>query len=216
MNSPIITVNPITPATIDRSKYSKNDIRWYIMTTEEAKATLYPFTQNGVLKGEVKLGGNSHEARMASCHSTKDMTAHQSAILYVDESPADVFVVNLTLSGTRGRAKVKVKDRMFAAFYPKAAIEEGVRKFGPAFTNHTNCVTFHSVTAMNMTATFGLPLCMVECPFTMTDLPRDDKRPQAPYAKAWETWISSTFHAHNVANLYHSKYDFRIVFVEHD
>lgn len=198
------------------TNYPVTDIRSRIMTMEDAKIVLFPYSHEGVVKAEDKLGGNSHEARMASTHATKDSTPVESALMYIAESPADVFAVNLTIPGTRGRAKVKVADRMFVAFYTTDAIERGVRKFGKALTVHTNCVTFHSVTAMNMTQTFGLPLCMVECPFTMTDLPRDDTRPQAPYAKAWETWISSTFHAHNVANLRNSKYDMRIVFVEHD
>lgn len=168
----------------------------------------------GVVKVEDKLGGARHEARLSSPKATKTTTPLDSAIQYVLDSPATVFAVNVTIMGTRGRAKFPKPDRMFIAFYTKDAILRGVRDFGPALTIHTNCVTFHKVGVMDMASTFGLPICAVECGFGLKDVQADRSRPTAPYAKWWETYISATFHGHNVANLHNSKYDMRIILVE--
>ena len=184
-----------------------------IMSVEDAKAVLAMFANpDGVVKVEDKLGGASHEARLVS-KILKNGTPHESAIQYIKDSPADVFVINVTIKGTRGRAKNPVPDRMFAAFYLKSAILEGATKFGPTFTVHTNCVTFHRMGEREVGQTFGLPLCAIECPFTLKDIQGDYSRPQAPYAKFWENFISQTFHGHNVANLLNSKYDMQLVFI---
>ena len=188
-----------------------------VVSVEEAIAILSLLADaEGIVKVEDKLGGPSHEARLASTKATKDTTPIQSAIQYIIDSPADVFAVNVTIAGTRGRAKHPMPDRMFTAFYTKAAVLAGARAFGPTFTVHTNCVTFHRVGAREMTQTLGLPLCAVECPFALKDIPADYSRPNTPYAKYWETYISTTFHGHNVANLQNSRYDMRLVFVSND
>lgn len=188
-----------------------------IVSVEEAIAILSLFADaEGVVKVEDKLGGPTHEARLAAAKVSEDTTPKQSAIQYIMDSPADVFAVNVTTTGTRGRAKYPQPDRMYSAFYPKAAILAGAKAFGPTFTIHTNCVTFHRVGAREMTQTFGLPLCAVECPFALKDVPADNSRPTAPYAKAWENYLSTTFHAHNVANLNGSRYDMRLKFVNND
>lgn len=187
-------------------------LRDFVMTPEKALATLSLLAPTGVLKVEDKLGGNRHEARLVS-KAAKDTTPLESAIKYIIDSPAQVFAVNVTTQGTRGRSKVNVPDKMFVAFYTKAQILKGVKDFGPTFTIHTNCVTFHSVTELSHAKTFGMPLCAVECPFALKDVPRDDTRPQAPYAKAWETFLSTLFHGHNVANLNNSRYDMRLEFI---
>lgn len=188
-----------------------------VMSIEAALAVLALFMdENGVVEVEDKLGGSGHEARLVSTKATIGMTALESAIKYVLNSPAKVFAVNVTKTGTRGRAKHPVADKMFCAFYSKAQILAGLEKLGPAFTVHTNCVTFHKVGIMPMTSTFGLPLCAVECPFGLKDIPADSnpRRAATPYAAFWERWISSTFHGHNVANLNNSRYDMRLVFVD--
>ena len=171
--------------------------------------------ENGVVKVEDKLGGHRHQARLVYSKATKDMTPKQSALQYVTNSPASVFAVNVTIKGTRGRAKHPVPDRMFIAFYLKAAILDGVEKDGPALGIHTNCTTFQRVGELEMGKTFGLPLCAVECDFALKDIPADTNpsRAATPYAAFWEKYISTKFHGHNVANLNNSRYDMRLVFV---
>ena len=190
-----------------------------IMSVADALRVLALFADaEGVVKVEDKLGGAGHEARLAAAKVPKDTTPIDSAVQYVMDSPAAVFAVNVTIMGTRGRAKYPVPDRMVVACYPKAAVLAGVQDFGPTFGIHTNCVTFHRVGAREATQTFGLPLCAVECPFALKDIPADPnpKRAATPYAAFWEKHISTTFHGHNVANLNNSRYDMRLEFVNND
>lgn len=192
------------------------DFRSLIMSVEDAMKVLAMFADaNGVVKVEDKLGGASHQARLVSTKATKNTTPKESALQYVNDSPASVFAVNVTIKGTRGRAKHPVPDRMFIAFYTKAAILKGVDKDGPALGIHTNCTTFQRVGELEMGKTFGLPLCAVECDFALKDIPADPnpKRSATPYAAFWEKYISTKFHGHNVANLNNSRYDMRLVFV---
>ena len=188
-----------------------------VVTPDHAVTLLRSYTDNdGILRGEDKLGGHRHMARLTVAKAKDDMTAYESAIQYVLDSPASVFVVNVVKTGTRGRAKTPIPDRMFAAFYTKEAILRGVKERGIALAIHTNCVCFARVGIREMTQTFGLPICAIECPFALKDIPAspNPKRSATPYAAYWETFLSSTLHAHNVANLNNSRYDMRLVFVE--
>lgn len=189
----------------------------HIVSPAQAMSILSKFADHdGVLKVEDKLGGARHAARFVSTKATKETTPKASAEMYISDSPATVFAFNATIQGTRGRAKNPVPDRMVIVFYTKDAVLKGATDFGPALKVHTSCTTLYSVTETNMQRTFGSPLCAVECPFALKDIPADLSRPQTPYAKFWENYISTTFHGHNVANLHNSRYDMRIVFVNND
>lgn len=189
----------------------------YIVSVETAIEILSRFTNDdGVVTVEDKLGGQSHHARFSSTKADKHTDPQQSAIMYVTDSPAKVFAMNATIKGTRGKAKTPIPDRMCVVFYTKEAVLNAVTEFGPSLKIHTNCTTLTRVGEVEMQRTFGTPLCAVECEFALKDVPADHSRPQAPYAKAWETYLSTKFHGHNVANLHNSRYDMRLVFVNKD
>ena len=189
----------------------------YIVPVEVAIRILSQYAdEDGIVKGEAKFGGSNHAARFVSTKADKHTDPQTSALMYINDSPANVFMFNATIKGTRGKAKTPIPDRMVVVFYTKDAVLKGATDFGPALKVHTNCTTLYHVGEMQMQKTFGTPLCAVECPFTLKDAPTDPSRPQAPYAKAWETFLSTTLHCHNVANLNHSRYDLRFMFVNND
>lgn len=186
----------------------------HIVSVETAIAILAQFAdEDGVVMVEDKLGGYRHRARFVSTKADKHTDPQQSAIMYVTDSPASVFAMNVTIKGTRGKAKTPVPDKMCVVFYVKDAVLNAVTEFGPALQVHTNCTTLTKVGEVDMQRTFGTPLCAVECEFALKDVPADPSRPQAPYAKAWENYLSTKFHGHNVANLNNSRYDMRLKFV---
>lgn len=185
-----------------------------IISVEAAIEILAQFADaDGIVKVEDKLGGQRHHARFSSTKADKHTDPQQSAMMYVTDSPASVFAMNATIKGTRGKAKTPIPDRMCVVFYTKEAVLNAVAEFGPALQVHTNCTTLARVGEIEMQRTFGTPLCAVECEFALKDVPADPSRPQAPYAKAWENYLSTKFHSHNVANLNNSRYDMRMVFV---
>lgn len=185
-----------------------------IVSVETAIAILSQFAdENGVVMVEDKLGGHRHHARFVSTKADKRTDPQQSAIMYITDSPASVFAMNAVIKGTRGKAKTPIPDRMCVVFYVKDAVLDAVTEFGPALQVHTNCTTLTRVGEIEMQRTFGTPLCAVECEFALKDVPADPSRPQAPYAKAWENYLSTKFHGHNVANLNNSRYDMRLKFV---
>lgn len=189
----------------------------YIVPVEVAIQILSQYAdEDGIVKGEAKLGGNRHAARFVSTKADKRTNPQASALMYINDSPASVFMFNAVIKGTRGKAKTPIPDRMVAVFYTKDAVLKGATEFGPALKVHTNCTTLYYVDEMPMQRTFGTPLCAIECPFALKDAPADPSRPQAPYAKAWENFLSTTLHCHNVANLNNSRYDLRIMFVNND
>lgn len=180
-----------------------------VMEPEQAVMILAMFGD----KVECKLGGKRHCARFVSTKASSEATPWESAEQYLLESPADTFCFNVTIMGTRGRAKNPVPDRMYSAFYTKAQVLQGFAKRGSALDVHTGCIVLYDVALQDMFTTFGLPVCAIECPWALKDIPAaaNPRRSQTPYAATWENNTSSVLHANNVANLNGSRYDVRIV-----